>query len=287
MDVNPFVMPHTETHFLNSGAVGREFAVHLGHAGTETETPGGVVYLGDPSLNFGTAVEILRLLRWSDSVPPTLVVGVGYRSAEMSDVEDLRTRDFTPTETVGDARGEAGTGGADAFLAFLRDELKPWVARRYDLDTARSMFFGDSLGGLFATHVLLTEPGLFDGLGIGSPSLWWDDDLMFSREQAYAATHSDLPAHVYVSVGGLENRGGFERFVAGLPEHKRAGAIAEDEVDPWEDMVGATERFVAALRSRNYPSLDLEFEIHPDEYHETVPSLNLSRSIRRLLGAPR
>jgi hypothetical protein len=33
------------------------------------------------------------------------------------------------------------------------------------------MFFGDSLGGLFATHVLLSEPATFRRYSIGSAAL--------------------------------------------------------------------------------------------------------------------
>ena len=49
-------------------------------------------------------------------------------------------------------------GGADRFIAFLHDELKPWLRERFAVDPDDSMFFGDSLGGLFATYVLLSEP---------------------------------------------------------------------------------------------------------------------------------
>ena len=59
-------------------------------------------------------------------------------------------------------------GGADRFLAFLTDELKPWVQERYAVTFNDSMFFGDSRGGLFATYVLLTSLQL-SGAGIREP----------------------------------------------------------------------------------------------------------------------
>ena len=62
------------------------------------------------------------------------------------------------------------------------------------------------------------------------------------------------------------------------------------EADPgdWaEDYVGDTERLVGALRARGYPSLELECEILPGEYHETAVPVNLSRSLRYLFDAPR
>ena len=97
--------------------------------------------------------------------------------------------------------------GAGRFLAFLTDELKPWLRERYPVAVDDSMFFGDSRGGLFATYVLLTEPSTFRRYGIGSPSLYRDDGVksMFDHEAEYAQTHDDLPAKVSFTVGGYEN----------------------------------------------------------------------------------
>jgi hypothetical protein len=44
---------------------------------------------------------------------------------------------------------------------------------------------------------------------------------------------------------------------------------------------------VAALQSRSYPSLEIASSVLPDEFHITVPLLNLSRSLRYLFDAPR
>ena len=178
-------------------------------------------------------------------------------------------------------------GGADRFLAFLRDELKPWVRDRYGVDPDDSVFFGDSLGGLFATHALLSEPRVFARYGIGSPSLSWDDHAMLGRAAAYAAGHDDLPAKVFVSVGALESLEGFQRFLDQVPAEQRAKLEAEAAEDPPVDMVDDAERLVTTLREGGYPGLELEYEVLPGEYHETAPPLNLSRSLRYLLGAPR
>ncbi len=180
-------------------------------------------------------------------------------------------------------------GGADRFLAFMRDELKPWVRERCGVDPDDSMFFGDSLGGLFATYVLLNQPDTFRRYGIGSPALDWDKELMFKHEAEYAQAHHDLPAKVFFSVGAYENLEGWKHFLEQLPPDERARAAAEsgDDDDPSYDYVGRTERMVAALRSRAYPSLEIECEVLPGEYHDTAPPLNLSRSLRYLFDAPR
>ena len=123
-------------------------------------------------------------------------------------------------------------GGAGRFLAFLRDELKPWVRERYGVDPDDSAFFGYSLGGLFATYVLLNEPATFRRYGIGSPPLGWDNGAMFDHEAEYARTHDDLPAKVFFSVGANENTEGQRRWRAQLPADRRAKAEAQAEGDP-------------------------------------------------------
>ena len=132
------------------------------------------------------------------------------------------------------------------------------------------MFFGDSLGGLFATYVLLNEPTTFRRYGIGSPALDWDDHLIFSREAEYARTHDDLPAKAFFSVGAYENTAGDEHRLAPAPARKARKCGTRNDHD-----VADTERMVATLRSRAYPSLEIEYELLPREYHETSPPLNV------------
>lgn len=277
-----------EVHHLRSEHVGDEFKIVVGHCGASRADPGPVLYMGDAWANFGTAVETIRLMRLTETIPPTLVIAVGYRTDAMSEISNLRCRDFTPTVDLASGFEDAAMmGGADRFSAFLCEELKPWVADRYDVEPEDSMFFGDSLGGLFATHVLLSEPAAFRRYGIGSPALWWGDGLMFEREADYAGSHEDLPAKVFFSVGAYETVAGRARYREQLPADLRARAEAEDEADPPADMVADTERMARALRGRGYPSLEIECEVLPGEYHETAPPLNLSRALRFLFDAPR
>ena len=285
-DLSP--LPDTEVHYLRSANVGDEFKIVVGHCGASEGARQVPVFLGDTWANFGTAVEIIRLRRFSEVVPPILVVGVGYRTVDLNEIGALRCRDFTPTVDLASGYSNPDMmGGADRFLAFLRDELRPWVNERFDVDPDDSMFFGDSLGGLFATHVLLTEPTVFRRYGIGSPDFDWDKKLMFNREAAYAEAHDDLAAKVFFSVGSYENSEDAKRFRSRLAAETRAEVEAKLSGLPAWDLTADTERMVAALRSRAYPSLEIELEVLPDEYHDTAPPLNLSRSVRYLFDMPR
>jgi predicted alpha/beta superfamily hydrolase len=279
-------LPGTEVHYLRSEHVGEEFKIFVGHCLSRETAPMPVVYVGDASLVFGTAVDMVRLLNLYERVPAALVVGIGYRVTDNDEILNLRCRDFTPTvdsSLSSDSAYPDMMGGASRFSAFIRDELKPWVEEHYEVDPDDSTFFGDSLGGLFATHVLLTQPNTFRRYAIGSPSLFWDNEVTFEHEAAYAQAHNDLPAKVFVSVGAYENAEGHKRLLEQLPADQRAHSEDDDPAD----YVAHTERLVALLRSRSYPSLEIESEVLPGEYHETAPPLNLSRSLRYLFDAPR
>ncbi len=284
-------LPGTEVHYLRSRHVDEEFKIVVGHC-TPPETPNTpVLFVGDALGSVGTAVEIVRLLQVCEHIPALLVVGIGYRVATTEASFEPRARDFTPTFDAREVDADpAMRGGAGAFLAFVRDELKPWVGERYGVDPDNSAFFGDSYGALFAAYTLLTEPTTFRGYGLGSPSLDWDRELMFAYEARYADTHDDLPAKVFVSVGEYENPAGDRRFDQQRPPATPAADVVIDggpDDAPGADAVVDAERFVALLRSRGYPSLDIELEVLAGEYHVTAPPTNLSRAVRYLFGAPR
>jgi uncharacterized protein len=276
----------TEVHRLRSDHVGDEFTIFVGHCGdTDLDKPApAVLYVTDANGLFASAVDIVRFMQLSDHLPPLLVVGIGYPLGALEETVIVRTRDLTPTFDPGFVRifpEQTLMGGADRFLAFIADELQPWVHARYRVDPDDSAYFGHSQGGLFGTWVMLTRPTTFRRYGIGSPSLWWDGDMMFDHEAAYAATHDDLPAKAFFSVGAFEDFDGRQREVGRLSAAERAAAAIRPI-----DMVADTERMVATLRSRRYPSLEIASTVLADEFHVTVPFLNLSRSLRFLFDAP-
>jgi predicted alpha/beta superfamily hydrolase len=274
-------LTETEVHYLRSENVGEEFKILIGHCGASGSTPPPVLFVSDANMQFGTAVDIVRLLHLMDYLPPLLVVGIGYRVATSKETLDLRARDLTPTVDPSiDYLAPAMMGGAGRFLAFIREELQPWTRERYGVETDDSAYFGDSFGGLFGTYVLFNEPSTFRRYGLGSPSLRYDNGVMFEHEAEYARGHDDLPAKVYFSVGEYENTQGDKRRAARIP--------ADDGAEPYIwDLVAEVERMASTLRGRQYASLAIECEVLPGEYHPTAPPINLSRSLRYLFDGPR
>ena len=276
----------TEVHYIASDHVGDEFKLFVGHCGTaDSDLPAPVLYITDANGFFGSAVDIIRSMQLARHLPPILVVGIGYRCGALAEAITIRTRDMTPSVDAGFVKlfpEHEALGGAPALLAFIQTELKPWVESHYPVARNDATYFGHSLGGLFGTYVLLTAPETFQRYGIGSPSLWWDKEAIFTYEARYADAHDDLPAKVFFGIGADETHEGRRREAVNHEPDLREKSTA------WYiDMVDDMHRLVNRLQGRHYPSLTIASAVFPDEFHVTVPQLNLSRALRFLFDAPR
>jgi len=98
-----------------------------------------------------------------------------------------RSRDMTPTRVV----QAPGSGGADKFLSFLKNELVPYVNKTYPA-SGNNILYGHSLGGLFSVYAFLAEPQLFNAYLVVDPSLWWDDNYIqkLAGEKMNASSHA-------------------------------------------------------------------------------------------------
>lgn len=264
----PVVLQRSELHQISTKS-GTLFDIYvsfpLGYDSNEgTRYP--VLYMTDASGFFALVTQTYRLMQLGQEVIPIILVGVDTPSSSVA--ESLANREFhlTPTRSVEEEKVttemfgvEVRTGGGDAFRAVLKNEIIPWVDGRFPTSNVRG-FLGYSLGGLFATHVLFVEPDLFSLYLIGSPSLWWDDSLMFELEKDYAKNHEDLSARVFFSAGTEE----YEANALMLPNMLKMAEI---------------------LKSRNYPSLELTYHIFQGETHLSGAPATISRGLRFLIGS--
>lgn len=122
-------------------------------------------------------------------IRPLIVVGV--KNTE-------RRRDLAPITVVPDEQKAAPkAGGTEKFRAFLRDELKPAIARRYQI-TAESGIIGESLAGLFVVETFLLEPALFDHYIAADPSVWWNEQHLI-RSELQRLAWLTVPKSLYVA----------------------------------------------------------------------------------------
>lgn len=159
-----------------------------------------VVLCLDGDDQFDTLRAARAVLAKQQGVPPLLLVGIGY-GASYREPANRRLRDYTPCPIEGGAEG----GGADAFLAFLRTEVWPELARRYPIHPDIRGIAGHSLGALFALHALFKPGPFFNRVLASAPSIWWGERIVFTQATALQATGAALPARVFLSVGAKDS----------------------------------------------------------------------------------
>lgn len=155
-----------------------------------------VVYLLDGSAD-EDFIHIVGLYQfnsfpWINRAPKSIVVGIATVD---------RRRDFTyPTTIEKDKVKYPTTGKSAAFISFLEKELQPYIEKRYNTNSSKTII-GQSLGGLLATEILLTKPSLFNKYIIVSPSLWWDNGSLLNKSVKPLTTDFKPGLDVYIGVG--------------------------------------------------------------------------------------
>lgn len=153
-------------------------------------------------------VEAMQNQTWmkqKTKVEPFIVVSIGHQNDETI---KRRFYDFTaPAESYhfplrrGKAMAPVPVGGAADFQQFIEQELMPYIAETYAVDTERYVLFGHSLGGLFSLWTYLTKPNLFHKYIAVSPSIWWNQyDLL----KVLTETKQRIETPLAIYVGGDE-----------------------------------------------------------------------------------
>lgn len=207
-------IPGSQTFIVNA-ADGRNYRIFV-WVPDEPAPAGGfpVLVTLDGNAYFAAAVSALRvmapanpMLKMKSSVTrPMIVVGVGYPGDEPFALSD-RAFDYLPAlihdNTDLPRQGWPGRapGGADPFIAFLVEELRPALAARYPIDPDHQSLMGHSLGGFFTLYALMKRPGAFRNYIAVSPSLWWDEHALVTEAGAKPLDlTAPSPRHVLVAV---------------------------------------------------------------------------------------
>jgi len=136
--------------------------VHVPDPAAHGEGPHPLLIVHDGEETFVATVGVVTQLVRADVLPPMVVAAID---------NTRRARDLTsPWEGY---RGPE-SGGADAFIRFLDEELVPAIAGRVALAPHRTIV-GHSLGGVLVNRILTTRPDLFQGYVSISPSAWWHE----------------------------------------------------------------------------------------------------------------
>jgi predicted alpha/beta superfamily hydrolase len=193
-----------------------------------------VIYLLDGSSNedFIHIVGVVQFLSMIQAIPKTIVVGI-------ANVD--RKHDFTfPTHIQKDKNDFPTAGGSAKFIEFVEKELQPFIQKKYRTNNSKTLI-GQSLGGLFATEVLLNKAQLFNHYIIISPSLWWDNESLLSKAPQLFKRQPDTNVKVYISVG-TENK----------------------------NMQDEAKKLASILRQSGKRNLIIKFDRLPKESHITI-----------------
>lgn len=117
-----------------------------------------------------------------------IIVAVGYPlTGKLYDAK-RRSHDLTPPTPT----PIPGYGGADMFLDFIENRVRPAVRARFPKMTiSREALYGHSYGGLFALHALFTRPSSFDCYMASSPSIWWNSKCILQEATVFLEKEND------------------------------------------------------------------------------------------------
>jgi predicted alpha/beta superfamily hydrolase len=245
------VIQDSERHELASAFVDDVFKVHVyfPRGYDEMKDPIPVVYLLDAEYSFGAVAYTIRRLVKDKLIAPVLLVGVAYE-VPYDEYYRRRERDFTPTAAHLDEFPDAGQ--AKSFARFLRQELVPFINKAYQVVPDDRTIVGLSFSGLFLTYLLFKEVDLFNRYVIVSPSLWWDNGIVFRYESDYGSQNSDLQARVYLAAGEDDGR----------------------------NILRDLRRLEVVLTDRHYQGLHYRVNLFPEETHRTVFPIAVSHGLR-------
>ena len=201
-----------------------------------------VLYLLDGESFMTMAGGQIQYLSESYKIIPSMII-VGIKNTD-------RFRDLTPTNSLigGDGKRDSSSnsplktsGGGDTFLAFLKDELFPYIESNYPTAPYR-ILFGHSLGGLIAIHALVNQPELFNAYIAASPSLQWDKEVMLKMAAEKLDGKKSLNKILFFS------------------DASEGAAFHQNQL-----------AFYSVLKQKNIPGIKSRYAYYPDETHISEP----------------
>lgn len=248
------------------------------------EPPAGgwpVLYLLDGNAVIATAVEVLRAqapYTLGTGVQFGVVVAIGYPTDGPYD-SVRRSWDLAPPPGEAyppfvEGGPDVRTGGADHFLAFIEDELKPEIARRVKVDPKRQSIFGHSFGGLFVLHALFQRPEAFTAWISASPAIWWEGAGIVIEAEKFVAGGQGGGGRILLLVGEYEQT--LAPFQVGAEDEEKRRAAFEDSriVDHTREMADRLE-----------PVLATSYVFLPGETHMSVLPACINHAVRFAFGA--
>lgn len=266
----PYEIENTQVARIHSSRLKRTYPIFIKLPRSYDRRPEArypVLFLHDAPYAFPLVYSLTRQLGAGGKIGEMLIVGIGYSDGDDGGVS--RTRDYTPThspdEPIGHSRqARQASGGAAAYLQFMREELFPYLTQNYRVDLSHATYAGHSFGALFGAYVTLTAPGTFRNYILSDASLWYDDEAIFKLAESTA------PAQFVAAPG----RAPTVLIVAAKPDAPNRSGF------PYR-MVENALRLESVLKKR---LLNVEALVIPGEIHETLFPIAMSRGLLKFFG---
>ncbi|MGI4737056.1 MAG: alpha/beta hydrolase [Janthinobacterium lividum] len=249
----------------------RKFYVHLpagatGPAATQKRYP--VVYLFDADAQFAAATSMIQYLstNYNTLCPEMIVVGLLHPD---------RRKDLTPTHVATDPPfwspgASKTTGGGEPFIAFLEQELLPYIDQRYPTQP-RKLLIGHSLGGLAVMQIFVHHTPLFEAYVCLDPSMWWDQQTLLKEAKRALETRRFDGTSLYLGIAHTADEG------------LEVQAVLTDTTAATLHMrsVFALQRY---FEHNPHNGLRYRGKYYPDDTHMSVPFIAEYEALRFLFG---
>jgi predicted alpha/beta superfamily hydrolase len=162
----------------------------------EEYTPGSnvkydVVYIIDGEVHLDDFLFIYKFARNEKFLPPLILISLPNTYTREG---NMRDRDFLPEKTTDYVKA----GGANNFIAFLKNELIPYINKKLQTSGDNSLF-GHSLGGVFTMYVLLKEPGLFTNYYCSDPAFPWNNRRIITMASETFKNSTELNKTLWIN----------------------------------------------------------------------------------------
>ncbi|GAB3639166.1 hypothetical protein GCM10027422_47570 [Hymenobacter arcticus] len=228
-----------------------------------------MVYLLDADAQFAAATSMIQYLstNYNTLCPEMIVVGILHPD---------RRKDLTPTHVTTDppfwaAGASKTTGGGEAFIAFLEQELLPYIDQRYPTQP-RKLLIGHSLGGLAVMQIFVHHTHLFDSYVCLDPSMWWDHQALLKETKRALETRRFSGTSLYLGIAHTANKG---------------MALNKVLTDTTKETLHMRSILILQRYLEHNPHNGLKYrgKYYPDDTHMSVPLIAEYDALRFLFGA--
>lgn len=265
----PYVLKGTQVWTVPDPVSGRDYEVFVSLPASYEVNPQRrypVLYVTDADYAFPIIRQVARRVNLDGPrLEEFILVGLSYSRGDSGVVS--RNRDYTPTPNGPRSASSNLHGQGAAYETYLKNEVLPFIDNRFRADPVRRVLLGHSYGALLGAQILFTDPSMFQAYVLGSPSFWFDKRHIMTMEAAYARSHTDLPANVFMYVGDWE--------VPGPNPRNTSGA----------NLVRDMQTMETTLKSHHYPNLRVQSLVLTDEDHLTVAPVGFTRGLLAVLPA--